>query len=145
MKSFLFLLSVLLLGSLSTFAQTKETAKDEILQTEKAFELMTSEKGIAEAFYYYADENAVILRENDTLIIGKENIKAYYEKKGLQNATVKWAPDYIDVSDCGDIGYSYGRYTWMIKAEEGKIIEYKGVFHTVWKRQGDGSWKYTWD
>jgi len=44
-------------------------------QTEKAFEKMASEKGLAEAFYYFADENAVIKRGNDSLIIGKENIR----------------------------------------------------------------------
>ena len=24
-------------------------------------------------------------------------------------------------------------------------VEYKGIFHTVWKRQSDNSWKYVWD
>jgi len=34
---------------------------------------------------------------------------------------------------------------WKIKDEQGKIAEYKGVFHTVWKKQADKSWKYVWD
>ena len=33
-----------------------DTAKDEIFQTEKEFEKMVSDKGLAEAFYYFADE-----------------------------------------------------------------------------------------
>jgi ketosteroid isomerase-like protein len=123
----------------------KEEIKNEIFLTEKAFEKMTSEKGIAEAFYHFADENAVIKRENDTLISGKENIRIYYEKKGFKDATVNWTPDFIDVSKSGDLGYTYGKYSWKIKDNDGDIIENKGVFHTVWKRQKDNSWKYVWD
>ena len=113
--------------------------------TEKAFEKMTSVKGISEAFYYFADENAVIKREDDTLISGKENIRIYYEKKGLNDATVNWTPDFIDVSKSGDLGYTYGKYSWKIRDSDSNIVENKGVFHTVWKRQKDKSWKYVWE
>jgi len=128
------------LGILYTSCQpsvNKEDVRKEIFQTEKAFEKMASDSGIAEAFYYYADENAVIKRERDTLIKGKENIKKYYESRDNINATVSWTPDYLEVSDCGTLGYTYGRYVWKIKDTTGNIVEYTGVFHTVWKRQAD--------
>ena len=145
MKSLILLIAVILFFAGSVHSQNKEANKKEILQTEKAFEKMTSEKGIAEAFYHFADKNAVIKRENDTLISGNENIKIYYQKKVLKDATVNWTPDFIDVSASGDLGYTYGKFIWKIKGDDGKIVEYKGVFHTVWKRQKDNSWKYVWD
>lgn len=123
----------------------KDKVRKEILDTEKAFEKMASEKGVAEAFYYFADENAVIVRGNDSLITGKENIKIYYDKKYLKNTVVNWTPDYIDVSDCGTLGYTYGKYVWKIKNTTGEVVENKGIFHTVWKKQKDNSWKYVWD
>lgn len=123
----------------------KDEIKNEILQAEKSFEKMTSEKGIAEAFYYYADENAVIKRENDTLITGKENVRIYYEKQNDEGVTVNWSPDFIDVSDCGNFGYTYGKYVWKMKDSAGETVELKGIFHTVWKRQDDKSWKFVWD
>jgi ketosteroid isomerase-like protein len=123
----------------------KEEIKKEIFQAEKAFEKMTAEKGLPQAFYYFADENAVIKRENDTLIMGKENIKTYYEKNYNENTKVNWTANFIDVSDCGTLAYTYGNYTWLIKNSDGEEVEYKGVFHTVWKKQHDGSWKYVWD
>ena len=122
----------------------KEEIKKEIFQAEKDFEKMAAEKGIAEAFHFFAAPDAVIKRQNDTLIIGKENIRMYYEN-GVKNATVNWTPDFIDVADCGTLGYTYGRFTWKIKQEEGDSTEIKGVFHTVWKKQQDHSWKYVWD
>jgi len=123
----------------------KDKIKKEIFQTEKAFEKMTSEKGITDAFYYFADDSAVIHRENDTLIKGKNNIKVYYEKKNNTNTTLNWTPDYIDVSDCGTLGYTYGKFIWKSKNKDGIVSEYKGVFHTVWKKQKDNKWKYVWD
>jgi ketosteroid isomerase-like protein len=145
MKTILNLLtSVFLLTSCNQYVD-KDAVKKEIFQTEKAFEKMTSEKGVPEAFYYFADEKAVIKRENDTLIQGKKNIKLYYEKNNTHNTTVNWTPDYIEVSDCGTLGYTYGKFVWKIKNKEGAITEIKGVFHTVWKKQKDGSWKYVWD
>jgi ketosteroid isomerase-like protein len=123
----------------------KEAVKNEILQTEKAFEKMTAEKGIAEAFHFFADEKAVIKRENDTLVVGKNPIRAYYDTEGNKNAKVNWSPDFIEVSDDGTMAYTYGKYLWQLKGEKGDTIQYKGVFHTVWKRQSDKSWKYVWD
>lgn len=145
MKASILLIPVILLFSGCGPSKSKEEIKKEIFQAEKAFEKMTSEKGIAEAFYYFADKDAVIKRENDTLIKGSENIKIYYEKKALKDAVVNWTPDFIDISESGDLGYTYGKYTWKIKDTVGNIVEYKGVFHTVWKRQKDNSWKYVWD
>jgi len=145
MKAAILLLPVILLFAGCGNYKSKEDIKNEIFLTEKAFEKMTSEKGIAEAFYHFADKNAVIKRENDTLIKGNDNIKIYYEKKGLKDAVVTWTPDFIDVSESGDMAYTYGKYLWKIKDNDGSVVEYKGVFHTVWKRQKDKSWKYVWD
>ena len=144
MKTTIFLLLNVILIS-SCHHVDKEEIKKEIFQAEKAFEKMTEDKGIAEAFYYFAADSAVIKRENDTLIIGKDNIKKYYGKSDDINTTVNWTPDYIDVSDDNTLAYTYGKYVWKIKNEEGLVDEFTGVFHTVWKKQKDGQWKYVWD
>ena len=145
MKGLMLLIPVILMVAGCGTSKSKDEIKKEIFQAEKSFEKMTSEKGVAEAFYYFSDKDAVIKRENDTLIKGSENIKIYYEKKSLKDVVVNWTPDFIDVSESGDLGYTYGKYTWKIKGTDGNIVEYKGVFHTVWKRQKDNSWKYVWD
>jgi ketosteroid isomerase-like protein len=123
----------------------KERVKQEVFQTEKSFEKMCSDKGMQEAFYFFASDNAVIKRQNDTLIVGKEHIKNYYSNPAFKMAKVTWTPDFIDVSDCGDMAYSYGEYLWKIRSDAGDTAEYIGVFQTIWKKQSDGSWKYVWD
>jgi ketosteroid isomerase-like protein len=145
MKTLFILMICILMNTSCNNYTNKDEIKNDIFKTEKAFEKMAAEKGVAQAFYYFADENAVIHRENDTLIIGKENIRSYYDKKFTKNTTVNWTPDYIDVSDCGTLAYTYGKFVWKIKNTDGEIVEYKGVFHTVWKKQKDNSWKFVWD
>ena len=124
---------------------SKENAKLEIEKAEKDFAQMAADKGIAEAFYFFADSNATIKRQNDTLIHGKDAIKNFYSTPFYQKATVKWSPEFIQASENGDLGYTYGKYVWSSTDSTGKPISFNGVFHTVWKRQADGSWKYVWD
>ena len=119
--------------------------KKEIADAEKAFETMAKEKGIAEAFAFYADSSAVIKRQNDTIIKGKKGIRNFYSDDFYKAASVTWSPDFIDVSEKGDMAYTYGKYLWQSKDSTGKPIEFRGVFHTVWKKQKDGSWRYVWD
>lgn len=119
--------------------------KQEVTAAEAAFAKMAAEQGIAEAFAAFAAEDAVIKRQNDTLIKGPEAIRNYYSAPFYKSAKVEWKPDFVDVSANGDLAYTYGKYLWSSQDSTGKVSEQRGVFHTVWKRQKDGSWKYVWD
>jgi ketosteroid isomerase-like protein len=120
-------------------------AKKEIAKAEKEFEKMAAEKGVAEAFWYYADSTAVMRGNEDSVITGKDNIKDIFASDRFKTATVKWSADFIDAASSGELGYTYGKYRWEFKDSTGKVTESKGIFHTVWKKQKDGSWRFVWD
>jgi ketosteroid isomerase-like protein len=122
----------------------KETYRKEILKTEEAFAEMAKEQGLKKAFTKYAADNAVLKRGND-LIIGKKAIEEYYANYQYRDAELQWQPDYIDVSESGDLAYTYGRYTFKAILQSGEVLQDTGIFHTVWKRQPDGQWRYVWD
>ena len=82
---------------------------------------------------------------NDSLIKGKNNIKNHFEKSVSKSAKVTWNADFIEVSNDGSLAYTYGKYVWSVTDSLGNKKDFKGVFHTVWKRQKDNSWKYVWD
>jgi len=107
---------------------------------------MVRSEGIEKAFLNYADDNAVLER-NDVLIKGKRSIAQSF--KDLPSSSTKvsltWKPDFVDVSNAGDLGYTYGKYKYTSIDSLGKKHEAEGIFHTVWKRQPDGKWKYVWD
>ncbi len=123
----------------------KEKAKEEIAQAEKDFQKMTIEKGIKVAFPFYADSDAVVKGNNDSLIKGKDAIANLYSSPNFAKVSLIWSPDFVDASEDGKLGYTYGKFVWQSKDSTGKTNEFKGVFHTVWKKQKDGSWKYVWD
>ncbi|HOO98545.1 MAG TPA: DUF4440 domain-containing protein [Bacteroidales bacterium] len=114
----------------------------EILATEHEFAGMADEKGVAEAFYHFAADSAVILR-GGKLIRGKEAIREYYSQHLKPGTKLLWAPDFIDVS--GELAYTWGKYTLRIPDSAGNVTGSQGYFHTVWKRQPDGSWRFVWD
>ncbi len=120
--------------------------KNNVVETEKAFEKRVEEKGIAESFYYFADKNAVIIRENDSLIYGKESILKYYNnKRSNKKISLKWKPDFVEVAKSGELAYTFGKYFYEVTDSLGKKTTYKGIFHTIWKKQPDGTWRYVWD
>ncbi|NJN25315.1 MAG: DUF4440 domain-containing protein [Cyclobacteriaceae bacterium] len=140
-----YFIAVIPLFSSCQNTKDNEMTEYEIVQVEKQFYDMTKEKGIPEAFYFFADENAVIKRENDTLITGRENIKLYYQNKNLDGVRIVWTPDFVDVSECGDLAYTYGQYIWEFEDHYQNVKQIKGTYHTVWKKQNDDTWKYVWD
>ena len=121
-----------------------ETWKEEITNTERDFAKMAQKEGVPKAFLFYAAEDAVLNRNNKVLK-GKEAIRAYFDDQILKEVNLQWKPDFVDVSSSGDLGYTYGNFTFSAKDTSGNPIEAVGVFHTVWQRQADGNWRFVWD
>ena len=117
----------------------------QIIAVEAQFESELLTHGAAFAFEKFADADAVIKRQNDTLIRGAKEIGKFYSGDFFKTAKAYWKPDFVDISNDGTMAYTYGKYLWKSTGAEGKVTEHRGVFHTVWKRQKDGSWKYVWD
>ena len=55
--------------------------------------------------------------------------------------TLTWAPTKGEVLGAGDVGYTTGRSVFRRKGEDGKIVERRGQYLTVWRKQPDGSGK----
>ena len=128
----------------STTNSDLEKWKAEIMEAEKNFNALAQKEGIIKAFQTYAAEDAVIKRGKN-IIKGNYAITEWYRKDNRPNETLSWKPDFVDVSDSGDLGYTYGGFTFTSIDSIGNRIESFGKFHTVWKRQADGSWKFVWD
>lgn len=142
----LFLVVFLLVCSCNTSVKedSVEKWKREILETERAFAEMTQKEGISEAFVTYAAEDVVLLR-NNRLIIGKDSLRESFKNSKTGNFGLTWKSDFVDVSLSGDLGYTYGKYVYTVTDSIGNTHATEGIFHTVWKRQPDGSWKFVWD
>jgi ketosteroid isomerase-like protein len=138
--------SILLISLLSLLAcrPDREKCKQEIVQAERDFAKMAAEKGVAEAFAFYVADSGVV-SINEKLFRGKDAVRKHYENWTYKDVRLTWAPDFVDVASSCDLGYTYGKYTFSFRDSTGKINESHGIFHTVWKRQADGSWRFVWD
>lgn len=118
--------------------------KAELIDVEKEFSEMVQKVGVAKAFKIYAAPDGVILREGK-IIRGKDAIANWYNKEGNAIQALSWEPDFVDVSETGDLGYTYGSFILTTTDSIGRKKESTGKFHTVWKRQHDGKWRFVYD
>ena len=131
-------------SAMASDVNNKEKWIEEVGATEAAFAAMAAEAGLKEAFLAYADEKAVLNRGNK-LYQGEEEIAAYFDAQTVEDVSLTWEPEFVEVSDDGTLAYTYGPYAFSGKSADGEKFESTGIFHTVWKRQPDGSWKYVYD
>ncbi len=138
--------ALVLLSSCTRYTKQPELndCKREIIQTEKEFEKMAEDKGLAEAFSFFASDSAAI-RARGKIILGKTEIRNHYNNLPYKNVSLSWSPDFVDVSSSCDLGYTYGKYKIAFTDSLGKNNSDSGYFHTVWKKQKDGKWRFVWD
>ncbi len=125
--------------------EKQKTNIEDIVAIEKSFEKMVADSGIATAFHFFAADSAVIIRKTDSIIKGKERIRNYYKKFPKDSIELKWEVEFADISEDGSLAYTWGKSVFKRLNKNGETNVFKGKFHTVWKKQKDGTWKFVWD
>ncbi|GJQ63113.1 MAG: hypothetical protein SCALA702_21660 [Melioribacteraceae bacterium] len=119
-----------------------EKEKQNLINTDKEFSDYAQENGVGNAFVLYADSNAIMLPNGGQPIKGISSVEeAFKEYKSL----LQWEPEFADVSASGDLGYTWGRYVTMSRAEDGEYKRTYGKYTSIWKKQKDGTWKWVLD
>ena len=138
----LFVFITVLFINLSCAEKSKNLNEGVLLQVDRDFSAMSVKEGMFNAFLYFVDEDGVFLRNNSYPSKGKERLRQYYSAKSDTSFILSWEPVFEKISESGDIGYTYGIWTNTQKVS-GEIS--KGTYVTIWKKQDDGSWKFTLD
>lgn len=120
-----------------------EALKQQVLDADKNFSKMASEKGVAEAFLYYADEKVIKPSHGRQPVVGKFALLEFYRDNPV-NYSLTWEPLRAEAS--GNLGYTFGGYTLTMKTPDGlrDTVQY-GNYVSIWKRKKDGSWRYVLD
>ena len=148
MKTDLFVVIALFFGIFGSCQNSKKSTdteryKSELYAVEKEFCAMAQSDGVQKAFVHFAADSAAVQRKG-LILKGKENIGKQYASFP-KNDKLEWSPDFADVAASGDLGYTYGKYTYTSVDSLGRASKSDGIFHTVWKRQADGKWRFVWD
>ncbi|MEO5890646.1 MAG: hypothetical protein ABIQ31_10360 [Ferruginibacter sp.] len=142
-------LLVLLVPALASSCNTKKPApenstdsstnnKTEMMEADRAFSKLSEEKGMRHALMQYIDGKGVLLRPNSVPIVGVEAID-YISQGNDTSYTMTWEPNGGSIARSGELGYTYGVYSFKLKNKDSVIY---GTYVSIWKRQPDGKWKF---
>ena len=144
MKSLLLLL--ILIAACTQPGKEPEPPKDlssqtarEIRAADSAMNVLASQQGFNAALLAYADDNLIKPENNSMPIVGKKALEEHYKgEPGTKEIT--WGPFHAVGAASGDIGYTLGN--WKFANADTTMY---GLYYTMWKKQADGSWKWTVD
>lgn len=112
-----------------------------LIKTDQDFSEMSVAKGMKAAFIEYIDSNGVLLRSGYLPIVGASAIDFLIQQNDT-SYTMSWQPQNAYVSQSADLGYTYGVYMLQPSAVDTVIY---GTYVSIWKKQGDGKWKFVLD
>ncbi len=98
-----------------------------------------------DAFAALLDEGAVFV-SGKNVTRGKTAVVAGWKDFfGPERPYFEWHPEVVELSADGNLGLSRGPWVIRTKDKDGKEVEIKGLYNSVWQRQADGSWRIIFD
>ncbi len=130
------------LASCSSSEDRQKEARKEILSTDRAFSAMSADKGMQEAFLFYAASDMVKLQDGRLPVIGKEEFRNTFTGVADTMFRLTWEPVKAEISKSCDLGYTFGNYE-LYDFARGEIRY--GNYFTVWRKEKDGTWRWVLD
>ena len=96
--------------------------------------------GMNAAFVAYADTSAILLRPGMKPVIGNTVYCNLLKQSDDSGFNLSWEPTGADIAASGELGYTYGIYTFS----SGQSRQ-KGTYVTIWKLNPEGKWKFVLD
>ena len=125
-------------------AADEATGAEALLAADRAFGRASAERGLDGWMSCFA-EDAAIFPPGRPIVSGLAAVRAYYTESGFTPAGLSWEPLSAELAASGDLGYSYGTWTFEGPGPDGQTRRSIGKYLTVWRKQADGSWKVVAD
>lgn len=126
-------------------SQDRESLNRELLERDRAWSKLVSEKGFQSAMEEHYAEEIISISSGKNPIIGKQELLNTMKEHPDTNNSFSWIPQKAEVSESGDLGYTWGRWKFTGINRQGEDTIFYGVYATVWKRQPDGKWRAVLD
>jgi len=117
----------------------------ELLRTDAEFAALSLRSGAPAAFSAYLADDAVSIENGGDFLRGKADIVAALAPAPGTRVTLRWEPLQADAAASGDLGYTFGRYSFDVVGADGASRVLRGKYMTVWRRGSDGAWRATVD
>lgn len=123
----------------------KDSLQNVLINVDKSWSDSAQIKGFNKSRLDFAADNAINMLENSMPLIGKNAISEFASSHSDSSFSIQWKALKAEVSDSGDMGFTYGSWELKTKTPKGTDTIFYGDYLTVWKKQMDNSWKYLID
>jgi len=105
---------------------------------DEAFAALSESQSPKVAFSTYLTADAIMLpRATEGAIEGYDAAMEMFGDGGDVGYQLLWQPQFAEVSDGGDMGWTWGQYQVIV----GGLEAGTGKYVNIWKKQPDGTWK----
>ncbi|MGB5171663.1 YybH family protein [Eudoraea sp.] len=112
-----------------------------LIRADKAWSHAAKTNDMEKLWSFWEDE-AIILMSVDVTLKGIDQIKRFTTQARTDpNFEISWEVQGAEVSEKGEMGYTYGIGKVQRTNEAGELIITTKPYLTVWKKQTDGTWK----
>ena len=118
----------------------KKLLEKEIMKTDQDFSNMSVEKGMKEAFLFYAADTVIMMRQGQLPLFGKAELTKQLQSRPDKNIHLRWVP--VSAEASGNLGYTFGK--WELRITGKDTVQY-GTYVTIWKKFPDGKWRFILD
>lgn len=118
-----------------------EAERSVLSEIEGAFSKISETEGLAKAYSQHLSDEARLHRDGTEPLTTHDAIFAYLSKNSSNRA---WQTMFADVSQSGDLGYTYGSYESKAVNSQNASTE-KGFYARVWKKDQANKWKLVAD
>jgi ketosteroid isomerase-like protein len=102
-------------------------------------------KNLDKTVSYYSDD-AIVLPANAPMATTKEVIRSVWKDLLMSpGGAINWKVAKVEVSNSGDMAYSSGTYELTMNDASGKLVNDRGKYVEIWKKQADKTWKVVVD
>lgn len=110
----------------------------QLVENERAFAADVLAHGVRDGFLRWLAPTGIVFGPAPV------NAIKYYKSRPQRATRLAWYPSKAVMSASGDMGWTTGPWDWRSDSTKTKA-EATGDFVTVWRRQGDGTWKAAFD
>ena len=134
------LFAPLLFHSPFSSAQTYTPKQQAVADTDHAWETVFAAKDIDKAVSF-VDPDGSMFPPNSAIATGHDQIRALIGGIfSLPELKFAWHATSVDVARSGELAFTSGVYEMSFKGPDGKTVNDKGKYVTVWHTGKDGQW-----
>lgn len=109
----------------------------EIVTADRAFAQAAQTGGVPTAMAAFAAHDGRVFQPGKPVVSGRGAIEAAYASWEA-GSVLQWTPAGADISARGDMGFSWGQWTFTRPGADAL----QGNYVSVWRRNADGEWRY---